>query len=317
MLPLQMNDRINSKLTACLLVYNHAHLLEKVIESILIQSYSEFNLIISDDCSTDESYNIAKRFESIDTRVITLITPRNLGMAGNANFAIRQADSEFIALLHHDDLLDEDTFKEWIECIDLNENVAFVANDYRTDLKVSSNDYLNDKLTYINSGKNLLKNILLKQWGSPIRGTAIIRKKFFDQIGGMNEKFGLLADVDLWMRLSSKWDVGYINKPLITVLNARPKKYPKNYTEFTWERIFLLFDIHSSNINKLNFPLLLNYAARRFVFRNKVSFQIIKWHIYAIIRNKKYIIISYPEKCPHEYLYSRIIHSTIKFLYNF
>ena len=67
-------------------------------------------------------------------------------------------------------------------------------------------------------GKWFLKKELLIRFGCYVRGTAIFRKKYFDEVGGMNEKFGMLADVDLWMRLAAKWDVGYVNKPLIEVI---------------------------------------------------------------------------------------------------
>ncbi|MBK7629840.1 MAG: hypothetical protein IPJ23_03895 [Ignavibacteriales bacterium] len=77
------------------------------------------------------------------------------------------------------------------------------------------------------------------------------------------------------MRLSAKWDVGYVNEPLIKVRVERPTDYPKDYTTFSWDRIFLLFDIHSNNINRNNYPNYLQYKLKRFVFRNKVSFEIV------------------------------------------
>lgn len=301
-------------ISACLLVYNHEHLIEQVLNSILQQSYDDFELIVSDDCSTDNSYDISKRFENSDPRIRATRTASNLGMAGNANYAISLAKGEFVALLHHDDLLEKDTFEEWIKCIESNQNISFVFNDYKTLESNSTNYFINKKLKYINNGKDILKKFLLKRWGCPVRGTALIRKKYFDEIGGMNEKFGMLADVDLWMRLAARWDVGYVNKPLINVLEARPENYPKDYTDFSWKRIFLLFDIHSSNINRQNYTNYLHYLLKRFVFRNKVSFEIIKWHGYAIFKRKKAIIKSYPEHCSHELFYSKLFRLIFRML---
>lgn len=297
----------NESLTACLLVYNHSHILDKVIDSILRQTYSNFELIISDDNSTDNSYEIAKSYEKIDKRIKVIRTPQNLGMAGNANLAIAKANSKWVALLHHDDIISNDCFEMWLSVGNLYPNIGFVFNDYKTDKSDSTNYYLKDRLKSINKGEYLLKNILLKQWGCPVRGTALIRKKYFDEVGGMNERFGMLADVDLWMRLASKYDVGYVNLPLIEVLENRPENYPKDYTEFSWNRIFLLFDIHSSNINRNNYPNYLQYIFKRFIFRNKVSFEIIKWHGYALIRKKSFIIKSYSfNNNKYEFFYSSI-----------
>jgi glycosyltransferase involved in cell wall biosynthesis len=302
-------------ISVCLLVYNHAYLLTDVINSILNQTFTDFELIVSDDCSTDDSYKKIIEAAARDNRIIPIRTSNNLGMANNANFAISKASRKFIALLHHDDILNENTFQEWTRCILSDEKIAFVFNDYKTKESESTNNYLKNRLSYKNNGRAFLKNILLKQWGCPVRGTALTRKKYFDEIGGMNEKFGMLADIDLWMRLSSKYYVGYVNLPLIEVLENRPENYPKDYTQFSWNRIFLLFDIHSNNINRNNYPNYLQYIFKRFIFRNKVSFEIIKWHIYALVKSKKNIITSYPSKCEYELFYSKIIQSSIKILF--
>lgn len=277
-------------LSACLLVYNHAHLLHEVIQDILDQSYSNFRLIISDDCSTDDSYEIAKSFENSDNRINVIRTPINLGMPGNANYALSKIKNEYVALLHHDDKLDKDTFKFWMECIESKESIAFVFNDYKTERLPSTNYYLKNRLKQINQGNFFLKRILLNQWGCPVRGTALIRKKYYDEVGGMNEKFGLLADVDLWMRLSSRWNVGYVNRPLIKVLQQRPDNYPKDYSGFSWQRLFILYDIHSNNINRQNYTFYIHYIVKRFVFRAKVNIEITKWLFYALIKVKKNII---------------------------
>lgn len=302
-----MNSEAHNNLTACLLVYNHAHLLDQVIQSILNQNFNDFLLLISDDCSLDNSFEVAKSFENKDRRVRAIKTPNNLGMAGNANYAINLTNSEFVALLHHDDILNRDTFIEWLKCINLSERIAFVFNDYRTSKSDSTNRSINRKLQYKNSGQVIFNKFLIRKWASPVRGTALIRKKYFDEIGGMKAEFGMLADVDLWMRLAARWDVGYVAKPLIEVLEVRPDNYPKDYTGFSWKRIFFLFDIHSSNINRENFPNYIYYLYKRLAFKNKVSTEIIKWHLYSLIKGKKEIIKSFPGYSRYEYFYSRII----------
>ena len=123
----------------------------------------------------------------------------------------------------------------------------------------------------------------------------------------MDEKYGMLADIDLWMRLSSVSNVGYVKNKLIKVFNIRKPDYPKDYTEFSWNRFFLLFEIHSNNIKRESFLNSFAYLFRRFVFRNKVSFEIIKWHLYALIKRKKEIIKSFPDESPYELFYSKII----------
>jgi glycosyltransferase involved in cell wall biosynthesis len=304
------------RFSVCLLVYNHEHVLENTINSIINQSFRNFELIISDDNSTDASFEIILNFAKKDPRIIPLQTTKNLGMAGNANYAISYAKNDYIVLLHHDDMLQEVAFAEWLKCIESNERTAFVFNDYKTKVEKTKKELQISKTFKPQmEGKDFLKNYLLKYWACPVRGTAFIRKKCFDEVGGMDERFGMLADVDLWMRLASKYDVGYVNSPLIEVFENRPENYPKDYTEFSWNRIFLLFDIHSININRNNYPNYLQFIFKRFIFSNKVSFEIIKWQIYALVKSKMNIITSYPGKCAHELYYSKIIYSLIKILF--
>ena len=308
---------MNAKnLSVCLLTYNHEHLIEKVIYSILNQTYKDYELIISDDNSSDNTYRICSALSVKDERIKLIKTKSNLGMAGNANYAIRHAKYKYIALLHHDDILHEDAFSEWLNCIEINDRIVFVFNYYKTNApKTKKEISIIKNFTSVIEGKYFLKKFLLKNWGCPVRGTALIRKKYFDEVGGMNEKFGMLADVDLWMRLSARWDVGYVNKPLMEVLVNRPLDYPKDYTEFSWKSLFNLFDIHASNINRNNYPNYLRYIFKRFVFRNKVSFEIIKWNIYAVVRNKKEIIYSYKNENNCQYFYSKWLVAIVKLLF--
>jgi len=298
-------------ISACLLVYNHAHLISSTIESILNQTYKNFELIISDDNSTDNSFEIIQSYANKCEQIVPIQTPSNLGMAGNSNFAISKALNEYIALLHHDDLLRNDAFAKWMEIIEKSDNIAFVFNDYS--IKGIGQHFMEKKKFHsIMEGKKFLSRNLLKSWGCPVRGTTLFRKKYFQQVNGMDLNFALLADVDLWMRLSAKWDVGYVNEPLIEVRQERPENYPKIYTEFSWERKFILFDIHSSNLNKDNYSNFLHHLFKRFVFRNKVSIEIIKWHLYALLRNKNEILVSYPGNYNYELFYSKYCRYILK-----
>ncbi|MBK7629841.1 MAG: glycosyltransferase family 2 protein [Ignavibacteriales bacterium] len=90
----------NVRISVCLLVYNHGHILAEIIEYILAQTYNDFEFIISDDNSTDYSRDIIQKYAVIHKNIKAIKTPINLGMAGNANYAISQSKGDFIALLH-------------------------------------------------------------------------------------------------------------------------------------------------------------------------------------------------------------------------
>jgi glycosyltransferase involved in cell wall biosynthesis len=288
----KMNKKLeNINISVCLLVYNHDHLLSAVIDSILRQTYINYELIISDDCSSDNSWNVILEYASKYPQIKGVKTPKNLGMAENVNYAASFAKGEYIAILHHDDIVRHDLLEKWLKVIQKNDNVAFVFNDYLNKQSVPDHKAENRKFKEIMDGKTFLKKVLLDGWNCPIRGTAMIRKSCFDLINGMDIRFGMLADVDLWMRLSTRWDVGYVPEPLIYPTHDRKEDYPEEYTKFTWKRIFLLFDIHANHINHENYPSQFLLFLKYVVFRFKVSLEIIKWLLYAIVKRKKEMII--------------------------
>lgn len=77
-----------SSLTVGLPVYNGENYLEKSIEALLSQSYSDFELVISDNASTDGTADICRRFEKEDSRIRYIRQPRNIGASPNHNFFI-------------------------------------------------------------------------------------------------------------------------------------------------------------------------------------------------------------------------------------
>ena len=277
------------KVSICLLSYNHAHMLGGVFESILAQTHRDFELIACDDCSTDGSWELLQRLGANDRRVQVVRTPANLGMAGNANHAARLAAGDYIALLHHDDLAAPSLLEEWLAVAEEAPSAGFVFNDYDVG-GTSSHAATGMKFERHMSGRAFLSRHLLRGWGCPVRGSALIHRARFFEIGGMREQYSLLADIDLWMRLAARWDVGYVARPLLRVEHAPPSDYPAGYTEFTWRRLRILFDIHAENLQALAKPDGVRARAAWWRFRGRVSLESAKWLAYAVIRRKAWML---------------------------
>jgi glycosyltransferase involved in cell wall biosynthesis len=277
---------VTTKVSVCLLTYNHQHLVAEVLNSILAQTYRNFELIISDDCSSDGTWELIQGTAKEDPRVRVVRTPRNLGMAGNANFAIGVAAGEYVALLHHDDIVAPTLLEKWLEVVMGGESIAFVFNDYAIEGAASHASEGRGFTRYM-SGQHFLQKHLLSGWGCPVRGTALINKQNFNAIGGMNERFSLLADVDLWMRLAFRWNVGYVGERLMRVMHSPPPGYSEDYRQFSWLRLRTLFDIHAANRESIEsersfFFLQLGW----WVFRSRVSIESAKWLLYALVRGR-------------------------------
>ena len=110
---------IGRKIAVCLLTYNHVDVVESTIRSILNQTITAYDVIISDDCSTDGTRELIQQLAAGDDRIRPVQTPQNLDSPGNANYAVAQTDRSYIALLHHDDLYRKDLLKKWISVLEL------------------------------------------------------------------------------------------------------------------------------------------------------------------------------------------------------
>lgn len=287
-----MNTSIGEKISVCLLTYNHADVIESTLRSILDQTLTGYEVIVSDDCSTDGTWERILELAKEDARIEAVRTPRNMGMPGNANFAVAQCDRPYIAMLHHDDLYRRDLLEKWAGVLDRYSEAAFVFNPYRV---FESDLIYQESMPGANiDGKWLLEEYLFARWGCVVRGTAMVRRKAWERVGGMREQFGLLADIDLWMRLTMRWRAGYVPEPIITVRHQRPSYYPDIYRgeSWSWRRQRLLYEIHAAN--RLDYLKLntLGGRLRWWGFRLKVSIETTKWLVYSVIKNKREMITS-------------------------
>jgi len=211
-------------------------------------------------------------------------------MPGNANFAVARSIRPYIALLHHDDLYREDLLEKWAGVLERYSDIAFVFNHY----SVFGSDFIYKEPMPDEciDGKWLLERYLFARWGCVVRGTGMIRREAWERVGGMREQFGLLADIDLWMRLAMRWQVGYVPEPVIVVRQQRPSYYPDTYKggSWSWPRQRFLYEIHA--LNRLDY-LKLNTLRGRLQwwwFRLKLSYETTKWLIYSVVREKPEMI---------------------------
>lgn len=290
-----MSINLGEKISVCLLTYNHVEVIESTLRSILDQTITGYEVIVSDDCSTDGTWQRILELAAADARIRPVRTPHNMGMPGNANFAVAHSGRPYIALLHHDDLYRKDLLEKWVDVLERHSDAAFVFNPYG----VFQSDivYREAMPGECIEGHWLLDAYLLPRWGCAVRGTAMIRRSAWDDVGGMREQFGLLSDVDLWMRLAMRWQVGYVAEPVITVRHQRPDDYPDDYkgSTWSWRRQRFLYEIHAAN--RLAYFKLNTLAGRLkwWGFRLKLSGETAKWLMYAVVRKKSAMITTSPD----------------------
>jgi len=200
--------------------YNRENFVADAIESVLKQTYQNFEVILVDDGSADHTENVIQRYLS-DPRIRFYKHDVNRGIAAARNTGIKNAKGEFIALLDSDDMwlpkkietqveiLSQDTIGElgvvWTDAYYTDQ----LGNKRTSDAKIPAD--LNALF-----GDALLRRIFMGNF--IIAGTSMIRRSCFDRIGFFDEQLrGGSDDCDLWIRLAPYFQFRYLASPLAVI----------------------------------------------------------------------------------------------------
>jgi len=261
---------LKPKVSIALVTYNRSSLLPKTIESILSQSYSNFELIISDDCSTDETESICRHYARHDSRIKYIRNKTNLGMPGNLNASLKVTSGEYVANLHDGDIYHPDLIEKWKACLDTYPTAAFVFNAYRTTNENQIVTIHRESYPSLIEGRILVKR-LLSRWDSCVFGTVMARRPLYEKYGWFDPTFGNFSDIDMWLRLAAKHDVGYINEPLIDLMRKDKDRF---YSFVHWRVVFWILSIHVVNLSRCHHlsPSFTEKLRKRYRFRRQKYF---------------------------------------------
>jgi len=113
-------------------VYNREDLLSDTLDSIITQSYTNFELIIVNDASTDNTQKIIDLYGEKDSRLVPLKNNKNKGRAGSINIGLDNAKGKYICFLDSDDLFVRDRLSRQVKFLDSNKDIDFIYGDYHT-----------------------------------------------------------------------------------------------------------------------------------------------------------------------------------------
>ena len=198
------NINIDSTLvTVYILNHNYEHFLERTIQSVLKQTMRDFELIIIDDGSTDNSREIIERYSSHE-KVITIFQ-HNKGLNVSNNIALRAARGHYIMRVDSDDYLDENALMVLSGILDRNPDVGLVFPDY----------FLVDEegtVLELVRRHNFDEVTLLDQ---PAHGACtLIRRQCLIELNGYDESFQCQDGYDLWIRFIEHHQIKNVNLPL-------------------------------------------------------------------------------------------------------
>jgi glycosyltransferase involved in cell wall biosynthesis len=237
------------------------------LDSILGQSFSDFELIISDDASRDNTEEVCRDYAKRDFRIRYYRNSRNLGMPGNLNAAISQARGTYIANLHDGDIFRSDLIEKWKNALDETPDAEFVFNAYQTVSADGSRRIWHEPFCRPRMAGDLIAEHFFRTFTSCVWGTVMARASAYARFGLFNPEFGFIADIDMWLRMACGSTVAYIPEPLITLMT---KEADHPWTYDVWRQLFWLFQMYAVHVER--------YKSRIGVPSALQHSQALRWH---------------------------------------
>ena len=213
-----MTNSSAPKVSVCMPVYNGSDYIADSIQSVLSQTYKNFNLIVCDNCSTDRTEEIVRNIK--DPRLRYERNNKNLGLVGNHNRCLELADGEYVHFLHYDDIMLPDNLALKVSLLEEHPKVGLVHSDVLfmdkdgEQLDLTKFDAQRD---YIEDGKTVFEKYFINMpvGASFFIGAVLARRDCYLKLGNFNPLLPLVNDSEMWMRILLFYDVACIGKPLV------------------------------------------------------------------------------------------------------
>lgn len=221
------------KVSICIPTYNYGQFIAETIESVMAQTYTDYELVVVDNCSTDDTRSIVSSYSAKDVRIRYFCNESNLGMVGNWNRCLNYARGEYIKILCADDLLAPYCIERSMEFFEQHPNVSLVTCSRQivdSELKPMS-EVAYAGSTRIESGIYVIKKCFFE--GNLIGEPTAVMFRRKDAGRGFDPRFKQLIDLEMWFHLLEKGDFAFISEVLCSFRQHDEQGTKSSIREFT------------------------------------------------------------------------------------
>lgn len=202
--------------------FNRSTFLVRAIKSVLNQTYKNFELIVVDDGSTDDTELQLQQF--IANNSIQYFKKSNGGVASARNFGITKAQGHWYSFLDSDDEWLPNKLQDQISFLKANSHLNIV---YAEEIWMRNGVRVNQKKHHHKSGGQIFEKCLEQCLIAP--SSVMLTKKLFEEMKGFDESFVVCEDYDLWIKISSANEIGFIKSPLIVKYGGHEDQLSTKY----------------------------------------------------------------------------------------
>ena len=230
--------------------FNRSHLLLRALDSVLSQSYKNVEIIIVDDFSSDHTVEMVKHFfkERQFEKFKLIENEKNYGVSYSRNQAIKESGGDYIAFLDSDDEWLERKLERQMDFFKINSQVALVHGE---EIWIRNGVRVNQKKIHQKFGGQIFLKCLPLCIISP--SAALVRKDILQEFDFFDEQYIVCEDYDLWLKITSKYEVGFISDPIIKKYGGHEDQLSNKFFAMDFYRIKSMFRIYEDyNLSKEN-----------------------------------------------------------------
>ena len=236
----------NSLVSVIVNCYNGEKFLNTCISSILNQTYNKFEIIFFDNNSTDSSAKIIKNFK--DKRIKYYKTKKYLKLYEARNLAIKKASGKYIAFLDTDDWWDKYKLENQLDFLRKNKNFKMIF----TNFYIFFEKERRFKKFYSGLPSGNITQKLLNKYSIGI-STVLLERKIFKRLS-FNKKYNIIGDFDLFIKLSTKFKIGSIDKPL-TFYRIHKSNFSNKRVDIYYNELKNWINVNEKKLLKNKFKL--------------------------------------------------------------
>jgi len=200
------------KVSVIMASYNHEKYVSQAVQSVLDQTFQDFEIVITDDASQDHTAAEIGKFT--DRRIRFFQLPSNRGQFVATNHCLRRAQGEYVAILNSDDFFLPQKLEEQVRFLDTHPDVAAVFTQAR--IVDDQGRRVRDRKTFVSRNMTRYERLNRFFYRGPrlCHPSVLVRRQCHEVVGGYDERYAQMADYDLWIRICLRYDIHILPEEL-------------------------------------------------------------------------------------------------------
>ncbi|MBT3583708.1 MAG: glycosyltransferase [Halobacteriovoraceae bacterium] len=220
--------------------YNRSATLRRAIDSVLAQSYQNFELIVVDDGSQDQTPQILEEY--LERKVLSVITTQNKGVSCARNCGVQSASGNWLAFLDSDDEWLADKLERQSELLLKRPELSLIHGE---EIWIRNGVRVNQMKKHQKFGGRIFEKCLPLCLISP--SAVVLKSELYHKHGGFREDYPVCEDYDLWLKITAEEEVGFISDPLIKKYGGHSDQLSAKYFAMDYWRIKSMVPFLNSN----------------------------------------------------------------------